>query len=97
MQENSSNDLLSPEKLQILEEADLKTLYQFLRMCKRQKMPRNTLVNEIEKQIYKKWIIESNYQADYIYKLDRGLFYEDVCREGHNDVLFYAPPTKSEK
>ena len=85
MQENSSSGLLSPEKLQILEEADLKTLCEFLRMCKRQKMKRNALVNEIEKQIYKKWIIETNYKADYIYKLDRNLFYQDVCKKDHNE------------
>jgi hypothetical protein len=88
MQGNFSNDLLSPEKLQILEEADMKTLCQFLGMCKRQKMKRNPLIDEIEKQIYKKWIIESNYQVDYIYKLDRGLSYEDVCTDDHNNVPF---------
>lgn len=88
MQKNSSSVLLSPEKLQILEEADIKTLCQFLRMCKRQKMKRNPLIDEIERQIYKKWIIESNNQVDYIYKLDRGLVYEDVCTEDNNNVPF---------
>lgn len=98
MQENSSNDLLSPEKLQILEEVDIKTLCQFLIMCKRQKMKRNPLINEIEKQIYKKWIIESNYQADYIYKLDFDLFYQDVCNgKIVMTSLFDSPIKKTEK
>jgi hypothetical protein len=81
MQRNYSSDLLSPEKSQILEEADLETLCEFFRMCQKQKMPRNALVNEIEKQIYKKWIMESNYHADYIYKLDKNIFYQDVCKK----------------
>ncbi|MBN2034830.1 MAG: hypothetical protein JW836_16310 [Deltaproteobacteria bacterium] len=81
MQKNSSIDSLSPEQLRILEEADLKTLCEFFKMCKKQKMKRNALVKEIENKIYIKWIKETNYVAHYFYKSDRALFYEDVQRK----------------
>jgi len=87
MRVNFSNDLLSPERLQILEEADLKTLWKFLGMCKIQNMPRNALVNEIEKQIYKKWIAETNYHVDYVYKLDRNSLCGGFRKKYHNDTF----------
>jgi len=33
-------------------------------------------------------MIETTYQDDYIYKFDRELFYQDVCKKDNNDVPY---------
>lgn len=78
-----SEDSLSPEKLEILQKTDLARLCDLLRICQKKTLPREGLVDEIEKEIYKKWIKKNNMEDCYKYKLTTKLYYADVLRD-HN-------------
>ena len=75
-----SEDSLSPEKLEILQKMDLARLCDLLRICQKKKLPREGLVDEIEKEIYKKWIKKNNMEGCYRHKITPKLYYADVLK-----------------
>ena len=72
---------LSPDRLEILQKSDLARLCDLLRICEKNKLPREGLVDEIEKEIYKKWIKNNHMEGSYRYKLTPKLYYADVLKD----------------
>jgi len=72
---------LSPDRIEILQKSDLDTLCDLLRICKKKMLPREGLVDEIEKEIYKKWIKNNNMEGCYRHKITSKLYYADVLKD----------------
>ncbi len=73
MTENYSEGSSSPKQMQILKGAGLEKLYSLYRECKRHNVPYNTLVKEIENEIYRKWTEANAPKGAFRYKLKKTL------------------------
>ena len=82
-----SDDLkyVSPEKRKLLHDASLDTLKKLYEKCYEENIPFGTLIDAIEKEIYRKTIDESNVKIDRIYKLEK---FVPKKRSNKNENLF---------
>ena len=62
------SDTLSPEKRKLLHDANLEALNELYERCYEEGIPRNALIDAIEKEIYIKTIKEGNWKIDRIYR-----------------------------
>jgi len=73
-----SGDISNPEQREILNNADYKSLTKIYKQCRKEKYPHNGLVQQIEKEIYKKW--SGHKEAIRRYILDYDLTMENVFK-----------------
>ena len=60
---------MSPEKRKLIHGASLDTLKKLYEKCYEERLPRSALINEIEKEIFRKTYNEKTMKIDRIYKL----------------------------
>ncbi|HNZ88912.1 MAG TPA: hypothetical protein PKY32_09460 [Smithellaceae bacterium] len=68
---NNAPETLSPEKRKLLHEAKLEELMKLYEKCYAEGIPRCTLIDVIEKEIYEKTIEKKQWRIDRGYKLEK--------------------------